>query len=130
MGSAQGTLTHTVMVVEDYEDARAAMKLVLELMGYRVLEAANGVEAVMLTDWDAPDLILMDLNMPVLDGFEATRRILVEHMIPIVAVSALSDSYSRQKATAAGVVDFVLKPVDFEHIERILDQYVPLTAPS
>ena len=130
MELAQQNPTHTIMVVEDFDDARAAMKLVLELMGYRVLEAANGLEAVMLARWDVPELILMDLSMPVLDGYEATRRILAGQAVPIIAVSALTDNGVRQEAAEAGVVDFVPKPVDFDHIERILDRYVPLGEPS
>src|SRR3978361_1660405 len=81
----------TVMVVEDFEDNRFMMRRLLEMSGYRVLEAINGEEAVRIAELERPDLILMDLSLPLLDGLAATRRIRERdglHDVPIIAVSA------------------------------------------
>ena len=117
----------TVMVVDDYDDARFFMRALLELRGFRVVEAANGLEAVELSKQDRPELILMDLRMPVLDGIEATRRILAEEKTrhtPIVAVSAHGQEW-QEAALEAGAVTCVPKPVDFDVLDRILDTYLP-----
>src|ERR687884_724780 len=66
---------YTIMVAEDFDDTRAMLRRALETKGYRVVEAANGLEAVEMVRDGCPDLILMDLNMPVMDGLEATERI-------------------------------------------------------
>ena len=89
-----------IMVVEDYDDTRMLLKQGLEMLGYSVLEASNGQEAVDIADRERPDLILMDLDLPILDGIAATQRIRQqEHMesVPIVAVTAYPLSYSRVK---------------------------------
>src|SRR3712207_8036540 len=81
----------TVMVVEDFEDNRFMMRRLLEMSGYRVVEAVNGQEAVEVAARERPDLILMDLSLPLLDGLAATRRIREQpdlRAVPIVAVSA------------------------------------------
>ena len=97
--------TRRIMVVEDYDDTRMLLKQGLEMLGYSVLEASNGQEAVDIADRERPDLILMDLDLPILDGIAATQQIRQqEHMesVPIVAVTAYPLSYSRVKAFAKG----------------------------
>ncbi len=91
------------MIVEDYDDTRLLLKQGLEILGYSVLEASNGQEAVDIADREHPDLILMDLDLPILDGIAATQKIRQqEHMesVPIVAATAYPLSYSRVKAFA------------------------------
>src|SRR5215207_6586119 len=91
MESNNGSTPPTVMVVEDFEDNRFMMRRLLEMSGYRVLEAINGEEAVELATRERPQLILMDLSLPQLDGLAATRRIRQDaemRDVPIVAVSA------------------------------------------
>ncbi len=103
----------TVLVAEDHLDSRDAMRSLLEAFGFRVLVAANGREAVNLALEHRPDLVLMDIMMPELDGFEATRE-LRRHReferIPIIAVSAMDGA--RQLAIQAGANDYVRKPID------------------
>jgi CheY-like chemotaxis protein len=103
----------TILVAEDHLDSRDAMRAILEAFGYRVIEAVNGREAVELALRDQPDLILMDIMMPELDGFEATRE-LRRHpdtaVTPIIAVTAMEGAHSL--ALQAGATDFVRKPVD------------------
>jgi two-component system, cell cycle response regulator DivK len=105
--------TPTILVAEDHLDSRDAMRAILEAFGFRVLEAVNGREAVDMALRENPDLILMDIMMPELDGFEATRE-LRRHRItastPIIAVTAMEGA--QVLAAQAGATDFVRKPVD------------------
>ena len=118
----------TVLVVEDFEDNRFMMRRLLEMSGYRVVEAVNGREAVDMAVSERPDLILMDLSLPHLDGLAATRRIR-EHeglgRVPIVAVSAHDTSDFHAEALAAGCNEYVTKPIDFDQLESLLRRLVP-----
>src|SRR6185503_2643630 len=117
----------TIMVVEDYDDTRMLLKQALEMLGYSVLEASNGQEAVDIADRERPDLILMDLDLPILDGIAATQRIRQqEHMegVPIVAVTAYPLSYSRVKAFAKGCNEYMPKPIDMSELARVVDRYL------
>ncbi len=118
------------MVVEDFEDNRFMMRRLLEMSGYRVLEAINGEEAVEIARREHPSLILMDLSLPLLDGLAATRRIRqVEELsrIPIVAVSAHDTADFHADALAAGCNDYVTKPIDFDQLEALLNRLLPKT---
>ena len=115
----------TILVVEDFEETRSAIKLLLELRGYRVLEAVNGHEAVEIARRERPDLVLMDLSLPLLDGFAATRSIREETQlrdVPIVAVTAHATPDYRVKAFAAGCDEFVTKPIDFDKLGNLLSR--------
>ncbi len=114
---------NTVLIVDDQPDIRELLRYSLQSRGLNVAEAVNGREAVELAAQVHPGLILMDLSMPVLDGFEATRQISSQPAmkgIPIVAVSAFCDSHNRHKAIEAGCVDCVSKPIDFRLIDSLL----------
>jgi two-component system, cell cycle response regulator DivK len=117
----------TIMVVEDYDDTRMLLKQWLEGLGYAVLEATNGQEAVEIADRESPDLILMDLDLPILDGIAATQRIRqkpqLEH-VPIVAVTAYPMSYSHVKAFAKGCNEYMRKPIDITELERVVSHYL------
>jgi two-component system, cell cycle response regulator DivK len=112
-GSAQAT----ILVAEDHLDSRDALRALLEAFGYVVIEAVNGREAVRLALTERPDLILMDIMMPELDGFEATRE-LRRHVemsaTPIIAVTAMEGAH--QLAMQAGADDYVRKPVDIRRL--------------
>jgi two-component system, cell cycle response regulator DivK len=113
----QRTPLKTVLVVEDYADSRFMMARLLEMSGYRVLEAENGREAVGIAERECPDVVLMDLQMPVLDGFTATsiiRRIESLCRVPVIAVSAQSTEDYVAAARRVGCDHFVAKPVDFD----------------
>ena len=117
----------TVMVVDDYDDIRRLICMQLQCKGYRVLEAANGEEAVELATRSCPGLILMDLSMPVMDGYEATRRIKALPgfcEVPVVAISAFCDPSNNQKALEAGCVECVSKPIDFRSFDRLVSRYL------
>ena len=113
----------TVLVVEDFEDNRFMMRRLLEMSGYRVVEAVNGEQAVEVAATERPDLILMDLSLPKLDGLAATRRIRQSNglaEVPIVAVSAHDTSDFHADALAAGCNEYVTKPIDFDQLESLL----------
>lgn len=117
----------TVLVVDDAPDIRELLGMILSMKGCRVVEAENGQRAVDLAPQIHPDLILMDLSMPVLDGYEATRRLKARPEscgIPIVAVSAFCDADKKQKALAAGCDDCVGKPVDFGLLNGLLNKHL------
>ena len=121
-----------VMLVEDFADTREMMRRVLESGGCRVLEAANGQEAIELAQRERLDLILMDLNMPVLDGFTATLRIREYEPtrdVPVVAVTAFDTAESRAAASAVGCSDYIVKPLDFERLASLLKQFLSRLGP-
>ena len=116
-----------IMVVEDYDDTRLLLKQGLEMLGYSVLEASNGQEAIDIADRERPDLILMDLDLPILDGIAATQHIRQQqHLesVPIVAVTAYPLSYSRVKAFAKGCNEYMPKPIDMSELARVVDRYL------
>ena len=109
----------TVLVVEDNEPSRDALARRLERRGYHVIAAADGAEAVALARSGKPDLILMDLGLPIIDGWEATRQLKADSStkdIPIIVLSAHAMSSDRERALAAGGDDFDTKPVRFQQL--------------
>lgn len=117
-----------VLLVEDFDDTRQLMRIFLESQGCGVVEASDGREAVANAIGDGFNLIMMDLNLPVLDGYEATREILAHPNschVPVVAFSAQCSEERRRKALEAGCVDCIEKPIDFNKIEEILKRFAP-----
>jgi len=116
------------LVVEDFEDSRFMLRRLLEMAGYRVVEASDGEQAVELAVQKQPALILMDLSLPKLDGLAATRKIR-EHermgKVPIVAVSAHDSPETRTEALAAGCNEYVTKPIDFDRLDELLKRFLP-----
>ena len=114
-----------VLLVDDYEDTRRMIRQMLELQGCRVVEAADGEEAIARAQAATPDLVLMDLNMPVLDGFNATFRIREYERtrdVPVVAVTAYDTTEFRAAASAVGCCDYVVKPLDLERLAALLER--------
>src|SRR4029078_6726081 len=100
----------TILVVDDFDDTRLLLRTWLERRGFRVIEAENGIEAVDTAIRESPDLIIMDMEMPQLDGLSATRRIRQQEKmsgVPIVAVSAYGADQFRELALAAGCDEYV-----------------------
>ena len=115
----------TVMIVDDYEDLRQITHLALETLGYRVVEAASGEDAVELAQAELPDLILMDLSMPHLDGFAAIhriRRLLGLRDVPVIAFSAHSAKDVREDALAAGCCEYMTKPVNLNILKATVER--------
>jgi CheY-like chemotaxis protein len=113
----------TVLVVDDFDDTRLLLRTWFERRGFRVIEAENGVRAIHLAETESPDLIIMDVQMPQLDGLSATRRIRnVKELdsVPIIAVSAYGADQFRQQALAAGCNEYVSTPFDPSTLEGIV----------
>lgn len=122
MGEARGR--RTVLVVDDTEDIRELMRLQLTTLGYGVVEASNGREAVEIAVRERPALILMDLTMPVLDGLGATQLIRETAGISdvvIVAFTAIDSGEGRRRALEAGCDDYIQKPISVTQLSDILD---------
>jgi CheY-like chemotaxis protein len=116
------------LLVEDFEDSRFMMRRLLEMAGYAVIEASDGEQAVALAISEQPELILMDLSLPKLDGLAATRKIREHKLIgkvPIVAVSAHDSPETRTEALAAGCDEYVTKPIDFDQLDELLKRFLP-----
>jgi two-component system, cell cycle response regulator DivK len=109
----------TIMLVEDADDNRDMLSRRLQRKGHRVVQAADGQEAVEMAMRERPDLILMDVSLPVMDGLEATRRIRAHaetQRIPIIAVTAHALTDDRDKALRAGCDDYHAKPVEWPRL--------------
>ncbi len=113
-----------ILVVDDFSDNLVLMSLALQRMGYRVVTANNGEEAVLVAVIAQPDLILMDISMPQLDGLAAGRRIL-EHEdlkhVPIVAVTAFGTDGFRKAAFDAEFKGYLVKPIDFDKLQNLIE---------
>jgi two-component system cell cycle response regulator DivK len=106
-------MTKRILIIEDQEDLRGVLRDLLTGSGYLTLEAADGQAGVSKARAENPDLILMDIQMPVLDGYDATRQIKANPEtanIPIIAVSSFAMKGDEQKARAAGCDHYVTKP--------------------
>ena len=126
--SQSGGTNPTVLVAEDSEDTRRVLSLELRHRGYRVITAADGREAVETALVAHPDLILMDLHMPCLDGLAATAQIRAHselEAVPIIAVTAFDTYGIREAALEAGCQEYLLKPLDFCALERALRSALP-----
>lgn len=118
----------TVLLVEDFDDTRFMMRRLLEMDGYRVVEAKTGREAVDFAGRECPDLILMDLGLPEIDGLTATKLIRqLERLCdtPIIALTAQDAADFHGAALAAGCNDYVTKPVDFDLLGNVIGRFCP-----
>jgi CheY-like chemotaxis protein len=123
-----------VLYVEDNDDNVYMLKMRLELIeGYEIAVARDGAEAISSVAANSPDIILMDLNVPVLNGWETTRRLKADAktaQIPIIALTAHAMTGDREKALAAGCDDFDTKPIDFERLLAKMRKLLSVTAAS
>jgi two-component system, cell cycle response regulator DivK len=112
-----------VLLVEDFEDTRLFMRLALEDQGFIVFEAENGQAAVETASREKPDVILMDLTLPLMDGFEATKLIRRNDAlknVPIIAVTAHQEDDFRSDAKASGFDAYVTKPIDVNWLKELI----------
>ncbi|HEY9636194.1 MAG TPA: PAS domain S-box protein [Coleofasciculaceae cyanobacterium] len=120
-------LSPLVLLAEDNEANISIMSDYLQIQGYRVSLARNGIEAVQQAKQQKPDLILMDIQMPEMDGLEATYRIRAEAdlaAIPIIAITALAMPGDRERCLAAGATDYLTKPVSLKNLVNIIEQNI------
>jgi len=120
-------MTHRILVVEDQEDLREIARFALEGAGYEVVEAATGVEGIAKAESEHPDLVLMDIQLPVLDGYECTRRIKALPRMArtaVIAVSSFAMKGDEEKARAAGCDAYVTKPYSPKQLLGIVRQFL------
>jgi two-component system cell cycle response regulator DivK len=121
-------MTKRILVVEDQEDNRIILRRLLSSAGYDLIEAVNGEDGVALALSTRPDLILMDIQLPVMDGYEATRRIKSNaelKSIPVIAVTSYALSGDEAKARAAGCDAYVTKPFSPRQLLAKVREYLP-----
>ena len=120
-------MSKRILIVEDQEDLRAILRDLLTASGYEVIEAVDGGQGVAKAQSDRPDLILMDIQMPVLDGYQATRTIKAEPLLaatPIIAVSSFAMKGDEEKVRAAGCDGYVTKPYSPMALLRLIRGYL------
>ena len=116
-----------ILVVDDYPSNRELLSMFLSSYGYKVLEACNGLEAVRVAISTPPDLIIMDLAMPVLDGYGAVRLLREVPKIcevPIVACTAYDKATHRDQALSVGFTEFLTKPINFTELNFVIDRFL------
>lgn len=119
------TKAPTILLVEDTEDNRQMMRRLLEMSGYKVVEALNGREAIEAAFRVRPQIILMDLSLPFIDGLAATRQIRSNadmDEVPIVAVSAHDSADFHHEALEAGCNAYITKPIDYPQLEETISR--------
>lgn len=115
-----------VLVVDDYEDTRDLIRFLLEMYGYEVSEATNGIEALESVNRQVPDLILMDISMPRMDGLTAARKIRSQPRfakLPIIAITAQSEGF-RKPAMEAGCDALISKPIDIDDLRPVINKHL------
>jgi len=117
----------TILIVDDFDDTRLLLRTWLQKKGYSVVEAENGNQAVAKAESRRPDLIIMDVEMPELDGLSATRKIrtLANHQeLPIIVVSAYAADQFRADALAAGCNEYVSTPFEPDVLEKLIESLI------
>lgn len=123
----KGQVNAKVLVVEDNEDNRTLVVKVLTHAGYEVVEAASGEDALLLTEEELPDIVLMDLNLSGITGYEATRRLKENPRlknIPVVALTAYAMAGDMESALASGCDGYISKPVDIRKLPEQVRTYI------
>jgi two-component system cell cycle response regulator DivK len=120
-------LRKRILLVEDFDDSRFSLSKLLQIEGYEVIEAIDGAQAVDMAQAERPDLILMDLSLPIVDGLSATRTIrqnaALRH-VPIIAVSGHEWADIQSDAETAGCTDYIIKPIDFDELAGVISRYL------
>ena len=127
MNSAPLNYFGKVLLVEDLDDSRFMLRRLLELEGFDVIEACDGAIALESLRKNSCDLVLLDLRLPNIDGFQVTRALRATtqfQTIPIIILSALDDEYTRTEARAAGCNDYVTKPIDLERLTALIKKHI------
>jgi two-component system, cell cycle response regulator DivK len=121
------TMNKTILVVEDQEDNRQILRDLLSSAGFRMIEAHDGQQALTVARSERPDLILMDIQLPIVDGYEATRNIKRDpelRHIPVIAVTSYALSGDEKKAVEAGCNAYVAKPFSTRYLLAKIGQFL------
>ena len=121
--------TKTVLIAEDSSVILNLTRKILELQKYKIVLARNGGEVIKQLEANPVDCVLMDINIPVMDGMECTRAIRRHadpaiNQLPVIAITGNSNNYSMEQFREAGVTDYLPKPLDFDALVRVVKQYV------
>lgn len=117
-----------ILIAEDDTDSREMLQLLLEKKGYAIVSAADGQRALDIAVETLPDLVFMDLSLPKLDGLAISKALRARQAfkdVPIVIMSGYDPGTYRQAALKAGCNDYLLKPIDFDHLEQLLSEMIP-----
>ncbi|MBI2994936.1 MAG: response regulator [Gammaproteobacteria bacterium] len=118
-------MNKTVLLTDDNPDIIELVQLVLGKSGYRLLTANDGRQAIEICLKENPDLVLMDLNMPHVNGFDATRRLREQGFrSPIIVLTGSESDDDRRKAKDAGCDDYILKTMEMRDVERVVDRFL------
>ena len=123
-----GANSPVILIVEDHDDTREMLQLLLQVFGCRVISAHDGEEAMSLAEKSIPDLILMDMRMPHIDGLTVTRMIRSHPTLnetPIVAMTGMVSPQFRSDVLSAGCNDCLYKPIDFDRLEELITTLTP-----
>lgn len=126
-------MKHTVLLIEDNDANRYLARFLLEKNGLAVIEAKNGVEGVRLALGQPPDLILMDIEMPEMDGYEAARRLKSDPAtakVPIMAFTSYAHPSDRERALERGFADYLEKPFEVDELLRRVFKLLPFAPPA
>jgi two-component system cell cycle response regulator DivK len=125
-------MTKRILVVEDHEDNRAILRALLASAGFEMIEAISGEDGISAASARRPDLILMDIQLPAMDGYEATRRLKADptlKAIPIIVVTSYALSGDAGKAHEAGCDAYVVKPYSPRQLLAKIREYLPTDEP-
>lgn len=128
-------MTDTILCIEDNPNNMLLLKRILQSLGYQIIEATNGLDGLRAAETGAPDLVLLDINLPDIDGYEVIRRMRDEKngkrsQIPIVVISANALIGDDEKALSLGCNAYVTKPIDFQELRDVVHTYLPSDDPS
>jgi CheY-like chemotaxis protein len=116
--------TKKILIIEDDEDSRFLLKYYLKDLNFDVIEASNGQEGIDIAFTKEPDIILLDIMMPVMDGYTASKEIRKKLKdIPIIALTANSVENEKDKSINAGCTDFIEKPIDLNQLAEVINKY-------
>jgi two-component system cell cycle response regulator DivK len=124
-------MTRRILVVEDHEDNRRILRDLLTNVGFQLIEAETGPDGVEMAKMHQPDLILMDLQLPGIDGYEATRRIRADprlSSVPIIAVTSYALSGDEERAFAAGCSAYISKPYSPRQLLASIREHLPASS--
>ena len=120
-------MTATILYIEDNCDNRLLVRRVLEAEGYRVIEAEDGLAGMDFVQSETPDLVLMDINLPELDGYEVTKRLKQSPAmaeVPVIAMTANVMKGDREKTIAAGCDGYIPKPIDIDSLPSQIAKFL------
>jgi CheY-like chemotaxis protein len=118
---------YRILIAEDFDENRIALKLMLKFAGFETLEACDGRQALDMVRSERPDLVLMDISLPVVDGLQATSEIRADTefaQLPIIIVSAHDSQETTDAAFTAGGTDYISKPIDFDELKKLIEKHL------